>query len=249
MYQERVSDKLSETARNGSIRDQLDSVRERIEQAAARAGRSSDEIVLIGVTKTHPVSTVMTALEAGLSQFGENRVQEAEEKIPQLEQHDITWHMLGHLQRNKANNAIQLFQWLHSLDSQRLARRLQQQLEKEGMDAYPVYIQVNTSGEDSKYGISPDQLNPLLERIARQCPRLCVKGLMTIAPFVDDEMVVRQSFRKLRELREKTDVSVYDNVSLTDLSMGMTNDFEIAIEEGATHLRIGRAIFGERRSR
>lgn len=240
---------MSETARNTSIRDRLESVRERIAKAAARAGRSPDEIVLIGVTKTHPARTVVAALEAGLSQFGENRVQEAEEKIPQLEQYDITWHMLGHLQRNKAQNAIQLFQWLHSLDSPRLARRLQQQLEKEGMDTFPVYLQVNTSGEDSKYGITPDRLSPLLEQIARQCPRLRVEGLMTIAPFVDDEAVLRQSFRKLRELRETTDVSGYDNVSLKDLSMGMTNDFEIAIEEGATHLRIGRAIFGERRSR
>ncbi|HKJ69316.1 MAG TPA: YggS family pyridoxal phosphate-dependent enzyme [bacterium] len=232
-----------------TIEQRLTELQERMESAAARTGRSGSDIEVIAVTKTHPVDTVLEAIECGITHFAENRVQEAEEKIPQLGAQDVTWHMVGHLQRNKAKDALGLFHRLHSLDSKRLARRIQLQLEKLDMTSYPAYVQVNTSGEKSKYGILPDALAPLLDLIARECPRIRVEGLMTIAPYVDDEAILRKTFRGLRELRETTEVCEYHNVELRDLSMGMTNDYEIAIEEGATHLRIGRAIFGKRRSR
>lgn len=232
-----------------TIEQWLVKLNDRIETAAARTGRSGSDIVVIAVTKTHPIETILAAIEQGITHFGENRVQEAEKKIPQLKQQDITWHMVGHLQRNKAKDALRMFHRLHSLDSKRLARRIQRQLEKLEMPSYPAYVQVNTSGEESKYGILPDELSQLLDLVAKECPRIQIEGLMTIAPYVDDETVLRKTFRGLKNLQETTDVCEYPNVELRDLSMGMTNDYEIAIEEGATHLRIGRAIFGERGSR
>ncbi len=235
--------------RQHTIEERLAALNDRIETAAARTGRSGSDIVIIAVTKTHPIETILAAIEQGITHFGESRVQEAEAKIPQLEQQNITWHMVGHLQRNKANDALRMFHRLHSLDSKRLARRLQQQLEKLEMSSYPTYVQVNTSGEKSKYGILPEELPPLLDLVSKECPRIQIEGLMTIAPFVDDESILRKTFRGLKRLQETSDVQGYPNVELQDLSMGMTNDYEIAIEEGATHLRIGRAIFGKRRSR
>lgn len=229
-----------------TIQDRVDAVWERIARAAETSGRSADEITLIAVGKTHPPARLIPAIEAGIRHFGENRIQEAENKIPELSGHDLTWHMVGHLQRNKARTAINLFHTLHSLDSKRLARRLQRQLDKEGVENYPTLIQVNASGEKSKYGIEPDDLEPLLDVITEECTHLEVRGLMTIAPWTDDETVLRKTFRTLRRLSEDIDDKQYKNVTMNSLSMGMTNDYQIAIQEGATHLRIGRAIFGER---
>lgn len=226
----------------------MEEVRGRIADAANRAGRSADEITLIAVGKTHSPEVLLDAVEAGISHFGENRIQEAEEKIRELGEQDLTWHMVGHLQRNKAQAAVEQFHTLHSLDSKRLARRLQLQLEKAAIPEFPALIQVNVSGEKSKYGIEPEDLPGLLGVVSGECPRLRIRGLMTIAPWTDDESVLRKNFQNLRELSERTDISAFDNVSLESLSMGMTNDYEIAVEEGATHLRIGRAIFGERKT-
>jgi len=231
------------------IKERFAEVMDRVENAAQKSGRSMQEVTVIAVSKTHPIETVQEAIECGICHFAENRIQEAEEKIPQQKIPGVTWHLVGHLQRNKARNAIQLFDRFHALDSKRLARRLQKQLAKENVEKFPAYVQVNTSGEESKYGIEPEELESLLGVVSDECPLLKVEGLMTVAPFTDDETVLRKTFAALRNLMEKTDDTGYHNVELRDLSMGMTNDYEIAIEEGATHLRIGRAIFGERRRR
>lgn len=231
---------------SSDLRENIKTVRDRIATAAKNANRDPDEITLIAVGKTHPAETLIPAIQSGLIHFGENRIQESEEKIPQLDEYDITWHLIGHLQRNKAAEAIELFDEFHALDSRRLAKRLQNQLEKINQKQFPSFIQVNVSGEESKYGLNPQQLEPLLEMIAEECPRLSVKGLMTIAPWTDDPKTLHQTFHNLRELRDKYRTFNATNIDLKSLSMGMTNDFEIAIEEGATHLRIGRAIFGER---
>ncbi len=228
------------------IHENIRKVRERIEKAAANAGRDTSDITLIAVSKTHAPDMVLTAIEAGIQHFGENRIQESEEKIPALKNQDITWHMLGHLQRNKAQNAVEMFDEFHALDSKRLSRRLQKQLKRIERDSWPVFVQVNVSGEPSKYGIEPEELSSLIELVGNECGRIHIKGLMTIAPFVDDEKILRETFQRLRNLKDSYQDSEYDNVNITNLSMGMSNDYEIAIEEGATHLRIGRAIFGER---
>jgi len=232
-----------------TTKNRVETVLEKVSRAAEISGRPADAITIIAVGKTHPPEDFHPVIEAGIRHFGESRVQEAETKIPPLADQDVTWHMIGHLQRNKAGNAVELFDQLHSLDSKRLARRLQQQMEKADLEKFQTFIQVNTSGEKSKYGIAPEALVPLLEIIDKDCPRLRVTGLMTMAPLTDDETKIRKTFQQLRKLSAKTETTSYSNVTLDSLSMGMTNDYEIAVEEGATHLRIGRAIFGERLSR
>ena len=232
-----------------TTKDRVDQVNERIARAAARAGRATADITVVAVGKTHPPEDFIPVIESGIRHFGESRVQEAEEKIPEIAGENLIWHMIGHLQRNKAKNAIHIFDQLHSLDSQRLAKRLQKQLGKEQIDRFSTFIQVNTSGEESKYGLRPEALEPVMEFIGAECSRLVVNGLMTMAPLTDNENTIRRTFARLRELRETFDTRQYQNINFEALSMGMTNDFEIATEEGATHLRIGRAIFGERLAR
>lgn len=231
------------------LQQNIEKVQNRIKAVAEKAGRSVDELTIVAVGKTHPAETFLPAIEAGLIHFGESRIQEAADKIPALESHNLVWHLIGHLQRNKAGDAIELFDEFHALDSNRLARRLQNQMEKSERKSFPVFIQVNTSGEESKYGIDPEALQEMLDLIGEKCPHLRVKGLMTIAPWTDDEKVLHATFANLRKLQEQYKSYNAPNIHLENLSMGMTNDFEIAIEEGATHLRIGRAIFGTRRSR
>jgi len=234
---------------SSATRNRINEVFDRIEHAANRSGRTRKDITVVAVGKTHPVEDFFPVIEAGIRHFGESRIQEAEDKIPQLSERDIIWHMIGHLQRNKAKNAIRLFRQLHSLDSKRLARRLQKLLAREGESDFSAFIQVNTSGEESKYGIDPDQLVPMMDLIEEECPQLGVNGLMTMAPLTEDETKIRKTFSALRELTGKIDTTHYASIDLHNLSMGMTNDYEIAIEEGATHVRIGRALFGERLSR
>jgi len=209
----------------------------RIAGAAERAERSPAEITLVAVTKTVEPSVVRQAFQAGIRHFGENRVQEAKDKIEQLSslQPPPLWHMVGHLQTNKARVATELFHMIHSLDSVRLAEALSDHTQHD----IPVLLQVNVSGEATKGGFLPSEVSAAVEKVA--ClPRLEIKGLMTIAPFTDDPEEVRPVFRQLRVLR--------DSLGLEHLSMGMTDDFEVAIEEGATMVRIGRSIFGERRN-
>ncbi len=211
-------------------------VQGRIARACELSHRSPEEITLVAVTKGFEASEIRTAFDCGVRNFGENRVQEAEDKIGQLAdlKPDVTWHMVGHLQSNKAKTAVGLFDIIHSVDSVRLAEVLSRRVEK----AFPVLLQVNVSGEATKGGFAVNEVESAVEEM-RRLPNLKVMGLMTIAPLVADVEKARPVFRKLRQLG--------DSLRLEHLSMGMTDDFEVAVEEGATMLRIGRAIFGERR--
>jgi hypothetical protein len=218
-----------------TIAGNLASVRERIDAACARAGRSPDDVTLIGVSKTFPPEAIAEAYEAGLQDMGENRVQEAAPKIKALAARGVRprWHLIGHLQTNKAQIATQLFAILHSVDSLRLA----QALSRRAPEPVSILLEVNVAQEASKFGFAPQEVASALSAIA-SLPHIDVLGLMTVAPAVDDPEAVRPVFRRLRELR--------DALGLRELSMGMTGDFEVAIEEGATMVRVGRAIFGER---
>lgn len=230
------------------IRARIQEVRERMEAAAARVGRDPARICLVAVTKTVEPERILAAYELGLRHFGENRVQEAAAKIPvvntEAREPPITWHMVGHLQRNKAKRAVRLFDFLHSLDSVRLALELEKRcaaLDK----TLPVLLEVNVSGEATKYGFAPEELFEAVEVIAT-LPHLRIQGLMTIAPIVPQAEEARPFFRRLRELRDELQRR-FPGLDWHHLSMGMTDDFEVAIEEGATMVRLGRAIFGERR--
>ncbi len=220
------------------IKTNIEVVRGRIANACQRVGRSPEEVTIVAVTKTVEPSAIATVFKLGITHFGENRVQEAVAKIGQLSglKPRPTWHMVGHLQTNKAKVAVELFDLIHSVDSVRLAEVLSQRTGK----VLPILLEVNVSGEASKSGFSIAKVAPALEVISR-LPRLEIKGLMTIAPLVADAEQVRPVFRQLRSLR--------DSLGLKHLSMGMTDDFEVAIEEGATMVRIGRAIFGERETK
>ena len=218
-----------------SIAERLATVRERIEAACCRAGRSPDEVTLVGITKGFPADVVAEAVAAGLADAGENRVQEAAEKIEALAAMGVRprWHLVGHLQTNKAKTALDLFAIIHSVDSLRLA----QELSRRARGPVAVLLEVNVAQEASKFGFTPGELPAALSAIS-SLPHLNVRGLMTVALLAADPEEVRPVFRKLRELR--------DACGLRELSMGMTDDFEVAIEEGATMVRVGRAIFGPR---
>ncbi len=218
-----------------SIRDALERVRERIEAACQRAGRNPDEVTLIGVTKTVGPEAVVEAYEAGLCDFGENRVQEAVAKIEALAQLGIEphWHMIGHLQKNKVKLAAGRFGIIHSVDSVRLSREISRRYGSH----VPVLLEVNVAQDAAKFGFAPEEVATALKEIV-VLPHLDVRGLMTIAPFTTNPQETRPTFRRLRELR--------DELALTELSMGMSGDFEVAIEEGATMVRVGTAIFGPR---
>jgi hypothetical protein len=210
--------------------------------ACERAGRSPDDVTVVGVSKTFPATLVVEACRAGLTDIGENRVQEAAAKIPEVEALGARprWHLVGHLQTNKVKTALGLFDIIHSVDSVRLAGSISRQAENlpvQQAGPLPILLEVNVAGEANKFGLRPEETGQALEQIAR-LPGLAVQGLMTVAPLVDDPEEVRPVFRELRRLR--------DALGLHHLSMGMTDDFEVAIEEGATIVRIGRAVFGPR---
>jgi PLP dependent protein len=217
------------------IKANLEDVRLRIAGACRRAGRSESEVGLIAVTKTVPLDVIDTIAKLGVNQFGENRVQEAESKIRQLDflKPQVTWHMIGHLQSNKVKLALELFDSIQSVDSIELAEIINRRTLKKR----PVFLEVNAAGEATKSGFSLSQIAPAF-KIIRLLPNLDVRGLMTVAPALEDPEQVRPVFRKMRVLR--------DSFELEHLSMGMSDDFEVAIEEGATLVRIGRALFGER---
>ncbi len=230
------------------IARRLNDVRERIAAACRRVGRSPDEVTLIGVTKTFPIADVRAARDAGLRHFGENRVQDLVEKIEALPGRvrggDVDWYMIGHLQRNKAKDVVEYADYFQALDSPRLAKELNKRARKENR-VVPCLVQVNISGEESKYGLRPDETHAFLNRMA-QYPYLKVEGLMAIATYSDHPDEIRPEFRRMRRLFDGYEVPPDSGVEMKRLSMGMSNDFEIAIEEGATHVRIGSAIFGER---
>ncbi len=236
------------------IKGNLAKLRERIAAAATRAGRKPEEVTLVAVTKTFPPQRIEEAFATGLREFGENRVQEAEPKIEWLRERDIPlrWHMVGHLQRNKVKKAIYLFDIIHSVDSIRLAREISSRcaVAKKTM---PVLLEMNVSGEISKYGfplgLREDEHQERFYHMADEIsslPNLDLQGLMTMAPFGAPEEVLRSCFSRLRTLLGKLK-EMFPEKGWLHLSMGMTDDFEVAIEEGATMIRVGRAIFGERK--
>ena len=218
-------------------------VRSTIAEAALRVGRAPEEITLVAVSKTMPVELVQMAYNLGVTDFGENRVQEALPKIAAFHPQDLRWHMIGHLQSNKASKVVSSFYCVHSVDSLHLAQTLNRYAVERGIQ-FPVLLQVNVSGEFSKEGMSPAEALELTQQFA-ELPHIQVEGLMTIAPLVEDPEQVRPVFRELRILRDQLRAEL-PSYSWHHLSMGMTGDYTVAIEEGATIVRIGRAIFGER---
>jgi len=227
---------------NSLIASNLTEIRERIARSAVRAGRAAEDITFVAVSKTFPPEAIRSAFELGLRHFGENRVQEWESKRPSVSDLDGTWHLIGHLQSNKARRAANLFDRVDSVDSVALAQKLDAAAASEAK-RLKILIEVHLGGEETKSGASEADLPPLAESIAR-LPHLELLGLMTIPPYFDDLERVRPYFQKLRTLRDQ--VSAQIGRPLNVLSMGMSHDFEIAIEEGATEIRVGTALFGER---
>jgi len=215
----------------------------RIHEAALRARRHPNEIRLVAVSKTIPVSSILEAVGAGVSALGENYLQEALPKIKAVDVH-VQWHFIGHLQSNKAHLAVKLFDMIHSVDSFKLAQEISRRALAEGK-VIDVLIQVNVSGEQSKFGIQPDMLKLLLEQ-ASALEGIQVKGLMTMPPFFNQPELCRPCFRKLRDLARSMREIGIPRVKMDELSMGMSGDFEVAIEEGANLVRVGTAIFGAR---
>jgi PLP dependent protein len=236
---------IQPTTSESLLRKHVADVRRRIQVAASRANRSPHEINLVAVSKTHPAEAVHEAMIAGLIDFGENRVQEAETKIPEVAREGVRWHLIGHLQSNKARRAVELFDVIHSLDSIVLAQRLDRICEELGREQLPILIQVDLGQEATKTGIEERDVPELVDAL-RGCRRLRFSGLMIVPPFFEDSEEVRPYFRRLRELRDELQAGHAFGDEVGDLSMGMTHDFEVAIEEGATMVRVGTAIFGER---
>ena len=225
------------------ISENLEYVRRNIEEACRRVGRRPEEVTLITVSKTHPVPVLKEAYEAGARDFGENKVQELVDKLPQLPE-DIKWHMIGHLQRNKVKYIIGRTTLIHSVDSLRLAEEINTEAVKKGITA-DILIEVNVAEEESKFGVTVRELPMLTEEIAK-LPGVQIKGLMTIAPYTENSEENRVFFRKLKQLSVDITAKNIDNVSMDVLSMGMTGDYVVAVEEGATCVRVGTGIFGQR---
>jgi pyridoxal phosphate enzyme (YggS family) len=226
------------------LKQRLEQVRQRIRQAAESSNRDADSVRLVAVSKTVTADIVREAIEAGVTILGENYVQEARDKFNALVQYPVSWHFIGHLQSNKAKYAVRLFDLIHSVDSLKLARELDKQAAKVDK-IQQILVQVNISGEDTKSGISADEAPRLIAEIGR-LKNIAVKGLMTMPPYFYQPQKVQPFFAALRNLRDQMREQSLPNVSLDELSMGMTGDFEVAIKEGATLVRLGTAIFGER---
>jgi len=223
----------------------LADVRARLAAATQRSGRQSDQVRLIAISKTHPAPVIQQAIELGATDLGENRVQEAEGKIAEIGREKVRWHLVGHLQANKSRRAVSLFDVIHSLDTVDLARRLDRLCVEEGRDSLPVLIQVDLGHEETKSGIDESEITHLVESLG-PLTRVKLIGLMTLPPFFDDPEQSRPFFRRLRELRDELNRRGAFGDRTGELSMGMTHDFEVAIEEGATMVRVGTAIFGAR---
>lgn len=221
----------------------LREVEERVAAACARAGRDRGEVTLVAVSKTKPVPMLQEIYDAGIRDFGENKVQEICAKLPVLPD-DIRWHMIGHLQTNKVRQVVDKACMIHSVDSLKLAQVIEKEAAKRDL-VIPVLLEVNVAEEESKFGARTEETAALIQEIAK-LPHIHVRGLMTIAPFVDDPEENRPVFRRLKELSVDIAEKNINNVSMCELSMGMTGDFEVAIEEGATFVRVGTAIFGAR---
>lgn len=225
------------------IRDNLEQVRQKIKDACDRAGRDAGEVTLISVSKTKPLSMLEEAYEAGARDFGENKVQELLEKIPRLPE-DVRWHMIGHLQRNKVKYIVGKVSLIHSVDSLRLAEEISREAVKQDTSV-DILLEVNVAQEESKFGTTLEETADLALSVSK-LPGIHVCGLMTIAPYVENAEDNRQYFRKLKQLSVDIEQKNIDNVSMNVLSMGMTGDYSVAVEEGATCVRVGTGIFGER---
>ena len=229
--------------RTEELKENLTSVEKRVADACARAGRNRDEVTLIAVSKTKPVEDLQVIYDCGIRSFGENKVQELTGKIPEMPK-DIDWHLIGHLQRNKVKYIVDQVKLIHSVDSYRLAEEINIQAKKKGV-VVPILIEVNAANEATKFGVKVEETAQLCEEIAH-LDAVRIMGLMTIAPNVVVPEENRAIFHKIKALSVDIASKNIDNVDMRILSMGMTNDFEVAIEEGATHVRVGTAIFGER---
>ena len=225
------------------MKQRLENIKERIRKACESCGRDPNSVGLVAVSKTVAADIVKEAIAAGVTTLGENYVQEAREKFKALVQYPLSWHFIGHLQSNKAKYAVRLFDLIHTVDSLKLALELDKQAAKVDK-VQQILVQVNISGEDTKSGVSADEAPRLISEISRM-ENIALKGLMTMPPYFYQPEKVRPFFAALRKLRDQIE-QTQPNVSLTELSMGMTGDFEVAIKEGATLVRIGTALFGER---
>lgn len=221
----------------------LKKVNDAIRKACRDSGRKPEDVTLIAVSKTKPVSMLREAYDCGCRHFGENKVQELVDKWEQLPK-DIHWHMIGHLQRNKVKYIIDKVELIHSVDSVRLAEEISREAGKKQLTV-SILVEVNVAGEESKFGVSCGEAEKLIEEIAK-LPNIAIKGLMTIAPYVENAEENRQYFEKLRQIYVDINHKNIDNVNMSELSMGMTGDYEIAVMEGATYVRVGTGIFGER---
>lgn len=225
------------------IRENIEHVKENIKTACEKSGRKADEVTLIAVSKTKPIPMLMEAYECGCRDFGENKVQELVEKWEQMPK-DIRWHMIGHLQRNKVKYIVDKVYMIHSVDSLRLAEEISKEAVKKGVTV-SVLIEINVAQEESKFGTTCEDACRLVEEAAK-LPNMIIKGLMTIAPYVENAEENKQYFEKLRQIYVDINRKNIDNVYMGELSMGMTGDYETAIAEGATYVRVGTGIFGER---
>lgn len=225
------------------VKENLAKVEKNIIAACERAGRKPDDVTLIAVSKTKPVEMIQEAIEYGKKEFGENKAQEMKQKYETLPK-DLKWHFIGHLQTNKVKYVVGRACLIHSVDSVHLAEAIEKESEKKNVIS-DILIEVNVAGEESKFGLKTDETEELIRNIAK-FPHLRIKGLMTIAPYVENPEDNREIFRSLKELSVDIKSKNIDNVLMDILSMGMTGDYEVAIEEGATHVRVGTGIFGER---
>lgn len=225
------------------IQDNLEQVRKRIKDACDSAGRDKDEVTLIAVSKTKPLSMLKEAYEAGVRDFGENKVQELTEKIPEMPE-DVRWHMIGHLQRNKVKFIVGKVFMIHSVDSLRLAEEISREALRQNTEVN-ILLEVNVAGEESKFGATLEETEEFVRSVSK-LPGIHICGLMTIAPYVENSEDNRQYFKKLKQLSVDIERKNIDNVCMKVLSMGMTGDYPVAVEEGAAYVRVGTGIFGER---
>lgn len=229
--------------KNDFIKENIREIEQRIEDACKRVNRNRKDVTLIAVSKTKPVEYIREVMECTMNDFGENKVQEMVQKQEVINE-PLLWHFIGHLQRNKVKYIVDCVHLIHSVDSLRLAKQIEEEAAKKNVIC-KILIEVNVAQEDSKFGVACSEVEALVAEIAK-LPHVKIQGLMTIAPFVEHPEENREVFRKLRQLSVDIKSKNIDNVTMDELSMGMTNDFQIAIEEGATMVRIGTAIFGER---
>ena len=234
---------MQTTEQSKTLAKNYNAVKENIKKACEQAGRSQEEVTLLAVSKTKPVDMLMDVYHAGARDFGENKVQELVEKIPQLPS-DIRWHLIGHLQRNKVKYIVDKVAMIHSVDSLRLAETIEKEAAKKAV-IVPILIEVNVAQEESKFGLKPEEVLPFIEQIA-DFSHIQINGLMTIAPYVDNAEENREIFRELKKLSVDIAAKNINNVIMSVLSMGMTGDYMVAVQEGATMVRVGTGIFGAR---